>query len=145
MKSLPNTYAKNRRLVRSRWLIPDAIVAMKRGGEYRSMALELELNYKNSRRYQQIFSEYIRKKSLSGVLYVSKSKALGQHVERQWNQCSKYGRDKFFGWCLLEDVLKDPLRAPVYGEAEGKPLLEMFDSKLAQYAAHPGSTCEAKA
>ncbi|MGE3975786.1 MAG: replication-relaxation family protein [Bdellovibrionales bacterium] len=125
-------------------LIPDGILGVEHNGFKESLALELELNYKNSRRYERIFCGYEQKKNLWGVWYLVSNEMLGRSIKKVAERELKYNQKLKFFWSTVDDVISNPLDAKLYGRNETHKLSEIFATnpgiKPAQQRAHEVST-----
>lgn len=124
-------------------VIPDGLMGVNWQGAKESVAVELELNFKNTNRYYKTFRQYHEKSSLWGVWYIVHSEGLGRAVEREWGRSKSYyeGNGRFL-WSLVDDVLKDPLNTKI--RADGviyniteiwKPLEKKPEKKLEEIPA----------
>lgn len=86
--------------------VPDGIMGVKHQGVMESVALELELHYKNKDRYREIFRSYIGKRNVKALWYFVPSESLGKHLENLWSKSlGKMG--PWFFWSLVDDVLQN--------------------------------------
>lgn len=118
-----------------RKVIPDGIACVEVEGVKESVAVELELNFKNSQRYRQIFRDYQTKKNLYAVWYVVGSKGIGRHLEKAYKHCYFSGKPFLF-WSVLEDVMRDPIAATIHCAGDTFPVVKIFARK-APPPAHP--------
>ena len=118
-----------------RKVIPDGIAGVEVEGVKESIAVELELSFKNSRRYWQIFQDYKSKKNLYAVWYVVGSKGIGRHLEKAYKHCYFSGHPFLF-WSVLDDVMRDPITAIIHCAGDTFPVEEIFTRK-APAPAHP--------
>lgn len=118
-----------------RKVVPDGIAGVEVGGVKESIALELELNFKNLRRYREIFWDYQSKKNLYAIWYVVATKGLGRQVEKAYRNCYFSGRPLLF-WSLHEDVMRDPLKATIF-HANGEAYVSQIFAAKATGPAHP--------
>lgn len=117
-------------------LIPDGIVGVEHNGTKESLALELELNYKSSKRYERIFSSYARKQSLLGVWYFVADKGLGKSISKAANKYfSGNIKTKFF-WSLIDEVIQDPHNAIVHYKNDQLKLKALFKATESKKPAH---------
>ena len=108
--------------------VPDAIFSMKQKTETRVVALELELNGKNRKRYETILTRYKRKKTLWGVWYLVPNEGLGRALEKVWSEINYKSRNDLLMWSLLPNFLQDPLNAYVRSEYFSIPLKELVSA-----------------
>ena len=109
--------------------VPDAIFSVRQKGQARVVALELELSGKNRKRYENILSRYLWKKSLWALWYLVSNEALGRSLERVWKEINYGKRNDLLMWSVLPNFLKDPLNCCLQGEYFSYPLKELFDTK----------------
>ncbi len=118
-----------------RKVVPDGIAGVEVNGVKESVAVELELNFKNSRRYWQIFWDYQTKKNLYAVWYVVGSKGIGRHLEKAYKHCYFSGK-LFLFWSVLDDVMRDPMAATIHCAGDTFPVEKIFASRPIE-PAHP--------
>ena len=119
-----------------RKVIPDGIVGVKTKGVKESISIELELNFKNSRRYSQIFHDYRRKTNLYAVWYVVGSESIGRHLAKCFRQCYFTARQPYLFWSVLQDVMHDPFAATLWHENKEYFVSQIFEKKTNE-PAHP--------
>ena len=110
-------------------IIPDGLMGVSYRGAKESVAIELELNFKNSGRYHRSFSQYQTKDSLWGVWYLVHSEGLGKAVEREWKGVSKYGGGIKFMWSMADEVLKEPLSGKVFSGEQTHAVSEIWTAQ----------------
>lgn len=87
--------------------VPDGIMGVSYKGVMESVAIELELHYKNKDRYRDTFQSYQWKKNIKAVWYLVPSESLGRHMERLWRKyVGQVG--PWLLWSLVDDVLANP-------------------------------------
>ena len=96
-------------------VIPDGLMGIKTGAASESVAIELELNFKNQKRYQRILSDYSTKRSVWAVWYVVTNRTLGRHLEQLWRKCRYTSTETKFLWSIFDELIADPASAAVYG------------------------------
>jgi hypothetical protein len=127
-------------------LVPDGIMGVETtSGDSKAVAIEVELNFKNSKRYERIFSDYKSRKTLSAVLYVVSDPAIGKAALKAWQ--SAYRSDSWveFYWTEFGQLLSDPPSCELYGVNCSTSVMELWKSKTevelgAQGTAHSVST-----
>lgn len=110
-------------------VIPDGLMAVEIGGLREAVAVELELWPKNQRRYRRIFADYGAKKNLWGFWYVVQSATIGKQLMRAARESWHRGNRPFFLWSKLDDILADPLSAPVHTYTDSRLLGEFWTQK----------------
>jgi len=78
------------------------------------IALEVELSKKSPKRYRQILSSYAQKKELSYVLYLARSQPIFESLKTAMRETYYPDSERPIGFCLLDEWLKDPARAPIH-------------------------------
>lgn len=120
-------------------LIPDGLMGIETHGFKESVAIELELHFKNQRRYERTFRDYSRKQNVAFVWYVVSQETLGRHLEKIWKQTVYPGASIKFVWSCLSEVLTDPRRAKLNGIKGGQSIEAAWDAP-AHPSAHEVST-----
>ena len=87
--------------------IPDGIFTVESGGDYLAVAIELELNEKNSDRYAKTLGSYWGKQSLAMIWYLVPTRALGEKIERLWKKTNGTSNTRL-KWSIISQVLKNP-------------------------------------
>lgn len=98
--------------------IPDGLMGVEAKGFREAVAVELELTQKNQDRYRRIFRDYFAKEKLWGFWYVTGSPTIGKQLQTSHENTHCKRGEPYFFWSLLEEVMADPLKAPIHG-AEG--------------------------
>lgn len=97
-------------------LIPDGFMGIEVGGFRQSVAIELELTMKNSKRYEQTFRKYSEKRDLHAIWYLAPTKGTVDHIYSIWKRIkSLYGCPILY-LSYLDEVMKDPWKARLMGE-----------------------------
>jgi hypothetical protein len=107
-------------------IIPDGLLGVNHHGSKESVAIELELNFKNSRRYQKTCEGYRDKNKLWGVWYVVANRGLGRAISSLWKNTPNWNPEFNFLWSLEDEVLKEGLKARVSMRGEIYRLEEIF-------------------
>lgn len=94
--------------------IPDGLAAMRYRGVMHSVAIELELTYKDRTRYNRIFRRYREKKNILAVWYLVKDETMGKSLARLWRLQGNEGTYIRLIWSVASDVITRPKEAPVY-------------------------------
>lgn len=93
--------------------ISDGIMGISTSYGYQvAVAVELELTAKNQARYRKIHEEYSRKRELWAYLYVVRNPTIAKQIVKAIRN-PFLSSGPFFMWCLLGDVLCDPINAKV--------------------------------
>lgn len=117
-------------------LIPDGIVGIEHKGFKESLALELELSFKNSKRYERTFSGYSRKSSLWGIWYVVANQTLGKSIAKVASRALRYNPKMKFYWSLADEVITNPLESKLNGFNATFMLRDLFARQLLKKPAH---------
>jgi hypothetical protein len=120
-------------------VIPDGLMGIETSGLKESVAIELELHFKNQRRYERTLRDYCRKQNVAFVWYVVSQESLGRHIAKIWKQTSYSGAFIQFAWACLSEVLADPLKANLNG-IKGNQTIEAAWKTPAHPSAHKVST-----
>jgi hypothetical protein len=120
--------------------VPDALFSVRQKGESRVVALELELNGKHRKRYENILSRYRRKKTLWAVWYLVTTDALGKTLEKVWKEINGGRRNDLLMWSSLASFFKDPRETRVRSEHFSYSLKDLVETKApALMPALPGA------
>lgn len=118
--------------------VPDGIMSISYQGVMESVAVELELHYKNQDRYKQIFEAYRWKENIKAVWYFVPSKSLGRHLEKLWMK-SGVRSTPWLLWSEVDDVLTNGGMAVVHYFNDRFEIGKLFDAKtIGESPAHPG-------
>ncbi|MGZ3736302.1 MAG: hypothetical protein ACXVC0_15145 [Bdellovibrionota bacterium] len=109
--------------------IPDGLMTARNNGRLVSVAVELELHFKNRDRYHRIFSRYQAKSRILAVWYLVSSPGLGKHLERLWMRSERKSH-VYFLWSLEEEVIADPLKAGIFYDGKQLVLKNVFTPTL---------------
>ena len=108
-------------------ILPDGLCIINQREQKESLAVELELNQKDKRRYEKIFRSYQEKTSLFGVWYLVKNQRLGFHLKQIWQDVMIYDRGVHFMFSPIDEVLDNPRQAPVYVRDKEHKIEEVFE------------------
>lgn len=112
-------------------LVPDGLMGVDAGDVKESVAIELELNFKNSRRYHHTFKDYSHKDKIAAVWYVVTLPSLGRSLLKAWNEATRFSGTKVsFQWSELSEVMNDPMTAKVHGLKGEMVLGELWKAKF---------------
>lgn len=99
-------------------VVPDGLfpVFIKERAEV--FALEVELNFKNRLRYQELFKRYSKMDGLYAIWYVVQSKSMGDRLLQEWEAFfekfrGQYRR-KILCYTVLDSFLADPKNALIH-------------------------------
>ncbi len=119
-------------------LIPDGLMGIEVNGIKQTLAIELELTLKNKDKLRKVVSRY-KEKELHGVWYISPSKSILNSIHYQWNQTWSTNKNPpSIYLSYLDEVIKNPLNAKVYGSGFGKKTTELWTPKILT-PAHPSA------
>jgi hypothetical protein len=107
-------------------IIPDGLMGVHAHGVSESVAVELELHFKNSDRYVRTFRDYSRKDNLAYVWYVVESESLGRNLMKLWKENVRRNGSVALVWSNFSDVLSEPLNASVYSLDQESKLTELW-------------------
>lgn len=107
-------------------LIPDGILECKINKKIESFAIELELNLKSQKRYQQIISLYQWKNDLHGILYIVPSHRILKKLQEIWSKFAVRANELKIFFLVLSEL--ENLREHAYIYSNDRPILmkEMF-------------------
>ena len=109
--------------------IPDGLMGVETGrGTKQAYAIELELTAKNQDRYQAILDQYEEREDLYAYWYIVQKETIGRQIMKAARGgYHRYGlSEPYLVWSLLEEVLRDPLTAKIYGQREKLVVSDMF-------------------
>jgi len=106
--------------------VPDALLTVTNHNKNRVVALELELNAKNKKRYEKILQKYLRMKNLWALWYLVPSESVGKMLESVWSKLNSSKRNDLFIWSLIDEVLTNPTEALVRSEHLRLPLKNLI-------------------
>lgn len=119
--------------------VPDGIMGIEYQDIMESVAVELELHYKNQCRYRDIFWSYREKTNVKAVWYFVQSKSLGEHLAKLWIKHIGKSSGPWFFWSLLEDVLTNGQTAVIHHFEKSFEIRRVFAPKLPEKIATPGA------
>lgn len=105
--------------------VPDGLMGIQIGGQSRIVAIEVELTAKNQRRYRRILDDYGTKQSLWGVWYLVHRYTIGKQVLHAAKDIAY--RQPLLLFSVLEDVMRSPLDAAVYGMKARYRVRDLWD------------------
>ena len=106
-------------------LIPDALMGAEINGRSHTIAVELELNLKNKRRYEKIFDQYSSKPGVEIIWYVIRHKSQMGILLKYWKRYVYLMNGKKIYFSILEDVLQNLENSILYSQSPRK-LSEVF-------------------
>ena len=92
-------------------VIPDGLMSIERDGFKESVAVELELNMKSAKRYEEIFRKYAGNKNIPWIWYVAPTKSILKQVLAGWLKVKAVHRVPYLCMSYLHEVMKDPVQA----------------------------------
>jgi len=101
-----------------RMLVPDGIMGVESLDGPESVAIELELNFKNSGRWVKVFRDYRSRKTIRSLWYVVDDASIGRAALKAWKETSFIKSNLKFYWSELNAALKYPTAAILHGEFE---------------------------
>lgn len=99
-------------------VIPDALLTVRASGEYRVIAVEVELKMKSRERYKKIFQSYGNKSSIWMIWYLVPTARMGKRIEALYNKVPSYLRSAGFMWSLLPELLEKPAETKLHNEGK---------------------------
>lgn len=117
-------------------LIPDGFMGVGVGGYTQSVAVELELERKSIKRYEEIFRRYAGKPDLHAIWYLAADKAIVNLVYKIWSKTKSVYRVPKLYVSFFDEVMKDPLNARLLGEEAPKLIGKAWTSKKIETPAH---------
>lgn len=112
--------------------VPDGIMAVEYQGVKHSIAVELELNYKNQDRYKNIFWSYRFRDQLLAVWYFVPSKKFGESLSRLWIRHLGQNSRIWLLWSEVDDVLNNGSLAKIHYFNQSHQISDLFKPKPAQ-------------
>lgn len=131
-----NVFKKNGFRAAKEKLIPDGLMGIEVNGFSQSVAVELELTMKDTKRYEQIFRRYTDKRELHAIWYVGTTDGIVNLVYRTWRKVKSLYRLPNLYVSYLDEVMKDPLKARLLSEGEPKLIGNIWIPKLIEVTAH---------
>lgn len=108
--------------------LPDGIMGVETSRGIESVAVELELHYKNSGRYKNIFSSYSNKKDLFAVWYFVESRSFGEYLQELHRKTTFNIGPKFL-WSLYSDFIEKGASASFFYEKTEYEIRKSFLAK----------------
>ncbi|HMN68596.1 MAG TPA: replication-relaxation family protein [Bdellovibrionales bacterium] len=115
--------------------VPDGIMGVEYEGLKHSVAIELELNYKNKDRYKKIFWSYRGKDRNLAVWYFVPSKKFGESLSSLWAKHVGTNSRVWLLWSEVDDVLKNGSQARIHYFDHTNQIVDLFKPKPAHEAA----------
>lgn len=131
-----NVFKKNGFRSAKEKLIPDGLMGIEIGGYRQSVAIEVELERKSIKRYEQIFRRYSGKPDLHAIWYLAPEKGILNLVYRTWRQNKSLYQLPTLYVSYLDEVMKDPLQARLQGEEAPKLIGTTWTPKRIEMPAH---------
>lgn len=107
-------------------VVPDGLMGVNFRGSKESVAIELELQWKNSSRYRKIFEQYRFKDSIWAVWYLVASEGLGNAIEREWNGISYASSTPVLLWSFVDEVITEGRNARAFARGKNKKIGELW-------------------
>jgi hypothetical protein len=120
-------------------LVPDGIMGVRSALlEPQSVAVELELNFKNSERWSNTFHSYSYRKNLGYLWFVTQNASIGRAALKAWQRASSRERNVQFYWSELCDVLVNPTAAVLHGVDGTTSVSSVWISEVPAHSAAQG-------
>lgn len=111
-------------------LIPDGLIDVSIKKYDESMAIELELNLKNTSKYQKIIYAYQGKDGLHAVWYIVSTQSIYNCLKNYWNKGrSSYSKLKVY-FSFLEDIKTLGIEAKMFGLDSIYLIKDYFDLQI---------------
>lgn len=130
-----NIFRKNDFRTAKEKLIPDGLMATVADGKRLSIAIELELTLKNKDKLHKTLSRYKRQNGIIGVWYISPTTSLLNSISAVWNALGAPSSGNRLYLSVLDDVMKNPLSAKIFGHGRGSRISELWTPR----PAHPSA------
>lgn len=131
-----NVFKKNGFRAAKEKLIPDGLMSTEVKGYSQTVAIELELEMKSIKRYGEIFRRYSGKSNLYAIWYLAPRNDIRNTVFRCWRHYKSLYRLPTLYVSDLDEVMKDPLNARLFGEEAPMPIGKTWSPKMIQVPAH---------
>ena len=120
-------------------VVPDGLMGVNYKGSKESVAVELELQWKNSSRYKKIFEQYRMKDSIWAVWYLVPTSGLGNAIERAWDGILYRGSQPKLLWSLVDEVLNEGKNARCFYAGKSYQLCDIWWPKDGALPAQPSA------
>ena len=97
-------------------VIPDGLMGIKVNGKMESVAIELELHFKNEKRYKETIRRYQSMHDTYAVWFISPKKSILNQVYRLWMNSREHFAPIKLQVSFLEEVLLNPSKARLMGK-----------------------------
>ncbi len=121
-------------------LIPDGLMGTEVDRKRLSVAIELELTLKNKDKLRKTLSRYKRQEGIVGVWYIATTTSLLNSISSVWNGLGVHSTGNRLYLSVLDDVMKNPLNAKVFGHGRGALISELWTPR----PAHPSAQSVSK-
>jgi hypothetical protein len=135
-----NIFRKNDFRTAKEKLIPDGLMATMADGKRLSVAIELELTLKNKDKFHKTLSRYKRQDGIIGVWYIAPTTSLLNSISAGWNALGGASTGNRLYLSVLDDVMKNPLTAKVFGHGRALKISELWTPR----PAHPSAQSVSK-
>lgn len=95
-------------------LIPDGVFITTKEAQNKSVAIELELTLKDKKRIKEVVKNYLAKKDLNFVWYISNHKNILKSIFNEWKTLAKGSSGVRLIASLYDEVIINPLEAHIY-------------------------------
>lgn len=117
-------------------LIPDGLMSVGVEGYNQTVAIEVELERKSIKRYGETFRRYSGKSNLYAIWYLAPRKDIRNTVFRCWKHYKNLYQLPTLYVSDLDEVMKDPMNATLFGEEAPKFIGKTWSSKVSVLGAH---------
>lgn len=111
-------------------VVPDGLMGVRVDGCAETVAVELELNFKNQGRYYRTFREYRSKSNIWAVWYVVATPGMGESLARLWKKFNPLSGGLRFRWSLVDFVLTNPEEAWVHSQDHRWKLSDLWQQEV---------------
>ena len=112
IKSL--VYKNNSREEAKKKLIPDGLFITSKETQNKSVAIELELTLKDKKRIKEVVKNYLAKKDLNFVWYISPHKNILKSMFLEWKEMAKNHNGVKLIASLYVEVITNPIEATIF-------------------------------
>lgn len=112
IKSL--VYKNNSRDEAKKKLIPDGLFITSNETQNKSVAIELELTLKDKKRIKEVIKNYLAKKDLNFVWYISTHKSILKSMLLEWKELAKNHHGVKLIASLYDEVITNPIEATIF-------------------------------
>lgn len=107
-------YKNNSREEAKKKLIPDGLFITNKETQNKSVAIELELTLKDKKRIKEVIKNYLAKKDLNFVWYISNHKNILKSMFLEWKELAKNHQSVKLIGSLYDEVITNPIQATIF-------------------------------